>query len=90
MLGKPDVSVELIHARSLIQASSLNHIFYILSKPDWTQSKVLDVVSRYGLADKVHVTSGFPYIGMVCNATKPNEARSHEKYRLINEQKVLE
>jgi len=68
----------------------MNHIFYILRKPDWTQSKILDIVRRYSLADKVHGTSGFPYIGVVCNDTKPNKARSHEKYWLINEQKVLE
>jgi hypothetical protein len=72
----PDVSVELIRACSLIQTSS-----------DWTQSKILDVVGRYSLADEVLGTSAFPYIGVVCNDTIPNEARSHEKYWLSNEKK---
>jgi hypothetical protein len=92
-LGKPDVSVELIQACSLTQASSLNHILNphiykalsILNKPDWTQSKILDVVGRYSLADKVYGIPGFLYIGVVCNEAKPIKARSHEKQRLINE-----
>jgi hypothetical protein len=51
---------------------------------------MIDVVGRYSLADKVYGTPGFLYIGVVCNDAKPIKACSHEKQRLINEQKVLE